>query len=182
MANGQCTQEHTPKSCIIVLYHYLFFSTHQDGMAVATHTHTHTHTHRAWCTHAQLTLVWSRQSCRYFHHRGFHVCVFVVRMRAQWRGKCGWGGEEGLRMERRGRGDVCLNLDVLSCQKNTSRLKQTKKNPRILHRSLLLHPHRSSSILSSCTGALLLCRLQQVSRWISKTNLLHCLSFSMSYY
>ena len=133
MANGQCTQEHTPKSCIIVLYHYLFFSTHQDGMADGfTHTHTHTHTHIKSSAHSCTADTCLKQTeLSIFSPQGLSCLCVRGEDESTMEGKV-WpwrrGGAEDVE-KRKGRRGVCLNLDALSCQRNTTRLKQKKKIP-----------------------------------------------------
>lgn len=166
-------------SCIITC----FLVPIRTGWLMASHTHTHIKSSAHSCT-ADTCLKQTELSI--FSPRGLSCLCVRGEDESTMEGKV-WpwrrGGAEDVE-KRKGRRGVCLNLDALSCQRNTTRLKQTKKtekNPRILQRSLLLHPHRSSSILSSCMGVLLLCRRQQVWRCMSKTNLLDRLSLSMSY-
>lgn len=167
-------------SCIITC----FLVPIRTGWLMASNTHTHTHKELGALMHSWhlseadravdiFTTGAFMSVCSWWgweHNGGESVAVEARR---------GWGCREE---EGETRGVSKFRCSQLPEEHNAPETnKKNKKNPRILQRSSLLHPHRSSSILSSCMGVLLLCRRQQVWRCMSKTNLLDRLSLSMSY-
>ena len=114
------------------LYHYLVllpvFSTHQVERTVAPHAHAYTtHAHRKSSAHsctADTCLTQGELSI--FSPQGLSCLCVGGDEESTVEGKV-WmrrlGGAEDVET-RKGRRGVCLNLDVLSCQRNTSRLEQ----------------------------------------------------------
>lgn len=113
-------------SCIITC----FLVPIRTGWLMASHTHTHIKSSAHSCT-ADACLKQTELSI--FSPRGLSCLCVRGEDESTMEGKV-WpwrrGGAEDVE-KRKGRRGVCLNLDALSCQRNTTRLKQTKKTKKI---------------------------------------------------